>query len=376
MMKEKQYNDIKTDIEYEYWLANIHPLSDKKKYRLREACKSGAGVYYIEETALKKMEFLTAEDRSTILRAAKNTSIRQSYEQGIEKGIAFIPWFDKRYPRRLTKIPSPPYAIYVKGSLPDEQCPSVAIVGARRCTSYGEQMALLFAENLAAAGVQIISGMARGIDGAGQRGALNAGGRSYGVLGCGADICYPREHIGLYMDLQKEGGVLSEHAAGAPPLREYFPARNRIISGLSDVVLVMEARERSGSLITADMALEQGKEVYALPGPITSTLSRGCHHLIRQGAGVLISAEELLCDLKISGYIGQANIGKKSDKNEKVLESAENIVYSKLGLYPKSIGALVEETQFTPQQLLDKLISMELKGYVKEISKNYYIRTT
>ena len=141
-------------------------------------------------------------------------------------------------------------------------------------------MALAYGERLAEAGIQIISGMARGIDGAAQRGALNGGGRTYGVLGCGVDICYPREHRGLYCDILKEGGLLSEQLPGEPPLAGYFPARNRIISGLSDLVLVMEAKERSGSLITADMALEEGKDVFALPGLATSPMSRGCHRLI------------------------------------------------------------------------------------------------
>src|SRR5699024_10820777 len=133
-----------------------------------------------------------------------------------------------------------------------------AVVGARRCTPYGEKYAVEFAEKLASCGVEIISGLARGIDGMGQRGALMGGGRTFAVLGSGVDVCYPREHIGLYVDIQEQGGgILSEYPPGTPPVSQNFPPRNRIISGLSDVVLVMEARERSGSLITADLALEQ-----------------------------------------------------------------------------------------------------------------------
>ena len=216
--------------------------------------------------------------------------------------------------------------------------------------------------------------MAKGIDGAGQRGALNAGGESYGVLGCGIDICYPREHIGLYADLQKAGGILSEQPEGTPPLKEFFPARNRIISGLSDVVLVMEAREKSGSLITADMALEQGKDVYALPGPVTSRLSRGCNELLRQGAGILLSPEELLAELGLSRNFFPAKIGANTDKNEKTLERAEKLVYSKLDLYPKSLSRLLDETKMMPAELMQQLTSLIIKGYIKEISKNYYVR--
>lgn len=235
-------------------------------------------------------------------------------------------------------------------------------------------MAIQFAEALAAAGVQIISGMARGIDGAGQRGALDAGGTSYAVLGCGSDICYPREHIGLYMDLQEKGGIISEQPVGTPPLKNYFPARNRIISGLSDIVLVIEAKNKSGSLITADMALEQGKDVYALPGPVNSLLSRGCHELIKQGAGILISPEDLLEDLKLSKKFEIKNECSKNCKNEKVLETTEVLVYSKLDLYPKSINRLREETKLSPELLMQHIMSLIMKGYVKEISRNYYIK--
>ena len=283
---------------------------------------------------------------------------------------AMIPYFSEEYPKKLTNISQPPYALYVKGSLPRENQVSVAIVGARRCTHYGEQIALEYGEALASEGIQIISGMARGIDGAGQRGALNAGGATYGVLGCGVDICYPRENIGLYMDIQQKGGIISEQIPGQPPLPAYFPERNRIISGLADVVLVIEAKEKSGSLITADMALEQGKDVYALPGPVTSSMSQGCHRLIRQGAGILISPEDLLIELGIN----IVNQGQIIDKNEKVLESTENMVYSCLGLFPKGMSQLLEETGLNVQELLERLITLEMKGYVKEISKNYYVK--
>ncbi|MDY2614098.1 MAG: DNA-processing protein DprA [Lachnospiraceae bacterium] len=287
-----------------------------------------------------------------------------------EQGIRMIPYFSEEYPKKLTNISQPPYALYVKGSLPRENQVSVAIVGARRCTHYGEQIALEYGEALASEGIQIISGMARGIDGAGQRGALNAGGATYGVLGCGVDICYPRENIGLYMDIQQKGGIISEQIPGQPPLPAYFPERNRIISGLADVVLVIEAKEKSGSLITADMALEQGKDVYALPGPVTSSMSQGCHRLIRQGAGILISPEDLLIELGIN----IVNQGQIIDKNEKVLESTENMVYSCLGLFPKGMSQLLEETGLNVQELLEQLITLEMKGYVKEISKNYYVK--
>lgn len=355
---------------YEYWLASIRPFVDWKKKRLREEYGSARAVYYIEETALDSMDFLKEKEIDMIKKAKKQTNLEQKWEQLKKKNIRFVPYFSDHYPSRLRNISNPPYALFVLGNLPENDKISVAIVGARQCSTYGESMALEYGQCLAEAGVQIISGMARGIDGAGQRGAMNVEGNTYGVLGCGVDICYPREHIGLYVDIQEHGGLLSEQVPGEPPLPAYFPERNRIISGLSDVVLVMEAKEKSGSLITADLALEQGKDVYALPGPVTSPLSKGCHHLIRQGAGILLSPEDLLEELKMEGGKNR----QKIDENEKVLESPENMVYSCLDLFPKGIDQLIGETHLSVQELLERLITLEIKGYVKEISKGYYVR--
>ncbi len=358
--------------KYEWWFANIYPLETRKKRLLLEAAGSAEAIYYMEEKRLNEMRFLTEKEKGLIREAIKMPQIDRDYENFRKQGITFIPYDDARYPKRLKEIEAPPYALYIKGTLPAENQPAAAIVGTRRCSPYGEQMALTFAAALAEAGCQIISGMARGIDAAGQRGALNAGGHSYGVLGCGVDICYPRENRGLYQDLQEKGGILSEYPPGTPPLKHHFPARNRIISGLSDFVLVMEAGERSGSFITADFALEQGKDVYALPGPVTGKLSRGCHELIRQGAGILLSPQELLRELNISRVNGKGGAGQETDKNEKMLESAENLVYSKLDLYPKSLSSLMDETGLSASALIQQLVSLVMKGYAKEVSRNYY----
>lgn len=291
----------------------------------------------------------------------------------LEKSIRFVPYFSDEYPKQLREIPDFPYAIYVKGRLPGEEQKNVALIGARRCTPYGEKYAIDFARALAECGVGIISGMARGIDGMGHRGALLAGGQTYAVLGSGVDVCYPREHIGLYTDiLEQGGGILSEQPPGTAPLPKNFPARNRIISGLSDAVLVLEAGEKSGSLITVDMALEQGRDVYALPGPVNSTLSYGCNRLIRQGAGLLLSPDSLIEEWnlkKTRNFCGS----KKEIKNEKTLESTEKLVYSCLGLYPKDLNQLVRETKLDIKDVLEKLISLELQGLICEISKNHYI---
>ena len=359
-------------MKYEYWMARIQGVPVYKKIRLRECMKSAEAIYYIEEIQLQKIRFLNENERNKIMQQ-KNIGFSVEYEKMLEKSIRFVPYFSDEYPKQLREIPDFPYAIYVKGRLPGEEQKNVALIGARRCTPYGEKYAIDFARALAECGVGIISGMARGIDGMGHRGALLAGGQTYAVLGSGVDVCYPREHIGLYTDiLEQGGGILSEQPPGTAPLPKNFPARNRIISGLSDAVLVLEAGEKSGSLITVDMALEQGRDVYALPGPVNSTLSYGCNRLIRQGAGLLLSPDSLIEEWnlkKTRNFCGS----KKEIKNEKTLESTEKLVYSCLGLYPKDLNQLVRETKLDIKDVLEKLISLELQGLICEISKNHYI---
>lgn len=355
-------------MEYEYWFASLK-MSCKRKIEILQNFSSAKELYNIEETALK--QYVKDEnEKKTILDSISTWDVVKEYQNMKDKGVWFVTITSKQYPKRLRNIPSSPYALFVKGSLPKDDVPTIAIVGARECTPYGELMSRKFAKSLAQMGIQIVSGMARGVDSAGQEGALSAGGTSFGVLGCGVDICYPREKIGLYMKLQEQGGILSEFPFGTNPLPQYFPARNRIISGLADVILVMEAKEKSGSLITADMALEQGKDVYALPGPVNSKLSEGCNHLIRQGAGILLSPEDLLAEL------GFCHDKKKENfkQNKILLESKENLVYSCLGLEPQNIDELFRKVKLPIAELLDILMRLELRGIVKEISINHYIK--
>ena len=358
-------------MKYEYWLAALEGVSDKKKRMLRSYMDSAKGIYYIEETQLNQIQFLNEKERNTIRQAQKEWEIEQEYELLEKKRIQFIPCVNEAYPEKLKEIPDPPYAIYVKGNLPEASLPTVAMVGARRCTAYGEKYAYEFAKKLAEYGVQVISGLAEGIDGLSHRGALQGHGKTFAVLGNGVDICYPKAHIGLYSDIVEQGGgMISELCPGTKPLPFHFPRRNRIISGLSDLVLVMEAREKSGSLITADMALEQGKDVYALPGPLDSKLSFGCNQLIRQGAGILLSPEMLLEEMGILDISSQ----EKSGDMKKVLETNENLVYSSLGLYPKNAVQIMEETRLPAQEVMSILTSLMIRGLAKEKSKNYYIR--
>ncbi len=356
-------------MKYEYWYANTKGIGNKQKRKIRAQVASSEELYYMEEKELKK---IIGDEKFSkqILESRKEWNLEEEYGKLMQKQIEFIPFFDERYPERLINISAPPYGLYVKGKLPQNEILSVAIVGARNCSAYGAAMAKDFAKELAEAGVQIISGMAMGIDGVAQKSALDAGGRSFGILACGVDICYPKENFGIYMELLEKGGLISEQPPETQPFRNYFPARNRIISGLADVVLVIEAKERSGSLITADMALEQGKEIYALPGNITSALSRGCHNLIKQGAGILLSPKDLMDELGIF-YKNEINLSKH---NKKLLENIDNIVYSCLDFEPKNPSQVCELTGISIREAVNSLVNLELGGYVREVSKNYYVK--
>lgn len=285
-----------------------------------------------------------------------------------EKSIQYIRRTDADYPQRMGPLTGMPGGLYLLGRLPEEGRPSVAIVGSRRSSAYGNEMAKMFARELSMAGVQIISGMAWGIDGMAHEGALEAGGDTFAVLGCGVDICYPAGHRSLYERICRQGGVLSELAPGTPPMPGHFPARNRIISALSDLVLVVEAKEKSGSLITADFALEQGKDVYAVPGRLGDELSRGCLNLIRQGAGLADSPRSILHALGISET--------PHEKHTKILLAKdENIVYSWIRLQPITLEELTKRTEFPVQKIVPLLVGLELKGCIREVRKNEYVRT-
>ena len=290
----------------------------------------------------------------------------------LPEGIRYIRKGDEEFPEKLLELQDCPDGIYVKGSLPDPEKKTVAIVGARMCTAYGRATASHFARELAANDVQIISGLALGIDGAAHQGALIAGGATFGVLAGGVDICYPRGNIELYTKMNGRSGILSEESCGCPPIARLFPKRNRIISALADLVLVVEARKRSGSLITADFAMEQGKDIFAIPGRLEDELSKGCNELIFQGAGLAISPESLL------EILGKSTI--KSDNSEKcvqyVLAREENMVYSCLSLQPQSLEELCKHTQLSVTAVMEAVTLLQLRGMVKEVGRNRYVKVS
>ena len=301
------------------------------------------------------------------MESKKNWQLDGETEGLEQKGICMVSIEEERFPEKLKRISDGPYAIFYKGKLPAAE-KTAAIVGARNCTSYGRSMALELGQCLAGQGIQVVSGMAAGIDSFGHWGAIKGGGRTFAVLGCGVDVCYPRGALQLYDRILNQGGIISEYLPGTKPAPGLFPMRNRLISGLSDLVIVVEAKDKSGSLITADFALEQGKDIYAVPGRLDDTLSRGCNRLISEGAGIILSPEEFLLDLGFSRVLG-----KQRSKNEKmVLEKGELLVYSCFGLHGKTLEELVLHTGLPTGEVADLLVKLMMKGMVEEEFKNRY----
>lgn len=278
---------------------------------------------------------------------------------------------DPAYPAKLCGIPSEPKELWLLGSLPPEDMPAVAIVGARRATSHGRWMAEKLGRELAKLGCCVVSGMAEGIDGAAHRGALEAGGFSLAVLGCGVDICYPRCNHALYSELLHSGGIISEYAPGTQAMPFFFPARNRIISGISDLTIVVEARERSGSLITVSHALSQGRDVMAVPGRPDDPCSAACNRLIREGAGCCTCAEDVLEYMQV---LPAAAGRKKADPcaQSETLSKSEQLVLSHLSGEPRHMDSLAEECGIPVSELAVTLVRMELKGLAVAVTPGLY----
>ena len=294
-------------------------------------------------------------------------------EEKPEERIRQISSKSAEYPQKLNNYPKMPEILFVKGNLPDAKKPTAAIVGARACSPYGRIQAFRYAKILSSAGVQIISGMAYGIDAEAHKGALEGGTPTYAVLAGGVDICYPSGNRPLYARILREnGGILSEQPPGMRARNYFFPARNRIISGLADLVLIVEAREKSGSLSTAQWALDQGKIVYAVPGPVNEALSMGCQKLIYDGAGIAYSPEILLRELGLNCE----NKVKSPEKNDLGLASDLKLVYSCLDLRPKSTDFLIQKTGLPPEKIGSLLLELKLSGLVREIGRHYYIKET
>lgn len=360
-----------TEHEYLYWLCRTPSFGTVKIHRLWEHYDSFQDIYYIEGKELEQKKIVSAGDAARFdAHKAKLSEAVEEYHSLNQHGVRFVSVLDQEYPERLTYISAKPMGLYVKGGLPVESQPSVAIIGARGCSNYGRQIAEYMGAALSNHGIQVISGLAAGIDGAGHRGAIREGNPTYGVLGCGVNICYPKEHYQLYEAMVSCGGILSEFPLNEAPAPRNFPMRNRIISGLSDAVLVVEAKEKSGSLITVEYALEQGKEVFAVPGPVTEALSKGCNRLIQAGAGLVSSPDDILDFFNVRNR-KMLTVHEKSTNS---LAKNEKMLYSCLDLKPKYIEEIMAESGLPIGACTAILLGLELEGYVVQPASHYYAR--
>ncbi|HMK55653.1 MAG TPA: DNA-processing protein DprA [Dissulfurispiraceae bacterium] len=365
-----------------YWLAltfirEIGPITIKK---LLSAFHTPKKIL-----AASKKELMQVGDiKESRARAIREFDAWQLVDQEISKigelGIQAVTFDDSAYPVSLRQIDDSPVLFYIKGEIKDEDRYAIGIVGSRDMTPYGRKIADAFSSELASKGLTIVSGMARGIDTAAHKGALRVKGRSIAVLGCGIDTPYPPENSGLYDELSLSGAVISEFPLGTPPLRENFPKRNRLISGLSLGVLIVEATAGSGSLITANCALDQGKDVFAVPGNITSMNSVGTNGLIKKGAKLVQKADDVLAELTpmLRGllYAEGQKTGPDLITNLDALEinAEERAICSVLGSEPRHIDIISRETGIAAQRISGILLDLELKGIVRQAEgKRFFI---
>lgn len=295
------------------------------------------------------------------------------------KQVEVLTILDASYPARLRMIPDPPPLLYVAGMLTERDELAVAIVGARRATAAGRIMTEELAKDLAGAGVTVVSGLARGVDAAAHRGALAAGGRTIAVLGCGIDRTYPPEHERLRQEIEERGAILSELSLGAPPHNAHFPRRNRIISGLSIGVIVTEAAVNSGSLITARLAAEQGREVFAVPGFVKVETSRGTNALLKEGAALIEKAQDV-----IDAIVPQLEASSRARLSPQSPEerggdrfgNQEQLVYDALTYDPLTVDSLVEQTGLAVPSVMASLLSLELRQRVRQLPGQRYLKVS
>ncbi len=364
--------------EYAYWLHCIPHIGKAGITALLDYFGSPQAIYESAEKNYKNL--INDKQIASIIKSKTEWDLEKKYEELLSNHINFINIEETEYPERLKEIPDSPYGIFWKGKLPQNDIISVAIVGARECSEYGKYIAKELGKVLGEKGIQVISGMARGIDGISQASALAVGGTSYAVLGCGVDICYPAQNKEVYKALLQGGGIISSYPPGTQPQATLFPPRNRIISGLSDVVVVIEARQKSGTLITVDMALEQGREVYVVPGRLTDRLSDGCNKLLKHGAGVFLSPEDFLGELEQLFLTKTATVKDNIPKkiiHPSELSIEEEKVLSCLDFSPQSVETIHQllSQEFTYTQTIQYLIQMCIIGKAKQIGNGYFCLT-
>lgn len=385
-----------------YWAAlqSISGIGNKTLCQLADYFQDTTGerIFKASEAELEHSKCLKANVLAEFLKCRKNFSVENLADNLLKFKVQICTRLDENYPSSLKEIFDPPFLLYYRGTLSaheDTMC--LALVGSRIPTAYGAQIAQTMAYKLAKAGFTIVSGAAKGIDTKAHIGALKAQRRTIAVLGCGLDIAYPEENRDLLNAISQNGAVISEYPLGTLPIAGHFPARNRIINGISKGILVVEAAKKSGSLITAELALSEGRDVFAIPGNIYSAKSQGCHELIKQGAKLVTDVQDIIEEYQDVSALAkmQNNDTIKTDllaekqvrpEKENQLESQfanllakmtkqERLIYAELSFdEPKSADEIIYKLRVDVSNIAFILLQMKLKGLIKENSPNFYTR--
>ena len=373
MKKNKvRYITVTEEKIYWIWLSTISGIGARRFLKLLEMFDSPQMIYKASDKELIQLSRVLGEKcAQQILSSRNELALKRAESILLIPGINIITLQCSEYPTLLKTIYDPPPVLYIKGQPLRIDGPTIAVVGSRRSSEYGRVAAERISAQLAQLGVTVVSGLARGIDTMAHKGVLSTdSGYTIAVLGCGVDHVYPPENIGLYKAISERGTIISEYPPGTLPAAGNFPARNRIISGLSHGTLVIEAGLKSGALITVDCALEQGREVYALPGNISSQFSTGTNKLLKEGAKLITSVEDILEDLNITNCFGAA----KPTNRAIVLDFFETEVYNALEDGEKGVEELIQKTGIDIGRLNAVLTIMEIKGIIKQIPGKIFMK--
>ncbi|MCI1959922.1 MAG: DNA-processing protein DprA [Clostridia bacterium] len=350
--------------DYMMWLSRALGYN-KKIFNILKCFGSPEEVYNSKRETYLTVKGITDEVADKLISAKKNA---EKWCDELKKlNIEYISLLDDRYPSLLRETCDAPVGIYVKGQLPKKNEHCISMIGARRCSEYGKRMAKKFSSEIAREGVWIVSGMARGIDSVSHRGTLSVGGKTIAVLGFGHNRCYPSENRELMKQISETGCVLSEYPPDTEPEVYYFPQRNRIIAGISEALIVIEAGKKSGTLITVDRALDYGRTVMTIPSNITSMSGVGTNELIKQGCPVVTSADDVFFEIGIEK--------KKKDEKKKVnISDDEAEIFNLLSLEPKLFDEIVKKSQKSIQDVQYILTMLEINGLIEKLAGNRFVK--
>lgn len=364
-----------TEFEAILRLSMTKGIGIKTYQTLIERFGSPEAILDASRKRLEEVQGVGPKLAATISGESKDIDIEAEIKLAGEKNVQILPFTSDRYPKHLKAIYDPPLVLYVKGEILASDVLAMAVVGARQCSYYGLSQAERFGRLLAQKGLCIVSGMARGIDTAAHRGAISAKGRTIAVLGCGLGVVYPRENIELAEQIAQHGAVVSELPMNTPPDFRNFPPRNRLISGLSLGVLVVESALNSGSLITAQWALEQGKEVFAIPGNVDNAFSRGAHKLIKEGAKLVEDIHDIVQELgPVAEFLTPDAESVSTDPRSLALNSQEKKIFSLLSSSPKDIDEIIQMAKLPTSAVSSTLMILEIKKLVKQLSGKRFVK--